>query len=605
MPDDRADPPSRRPRPALAALLTGGGRRAARPEPERPGLRGRHWLVQPLAPTVPPADVWAVDGGQGLVADARCLQVYVTRAARVRWQRRAQRGGGRGDAAGPSARGWARSAPPWLRSARRSPRTPRWTSTCCATGASGRPSPQCVAACRPGGMVLVDGDLQPDWRIPSSWLAALLAAAAARGVTLVGVTKHSSLSRGGGAAARPCSSGRPRRRSGPRACWWVPVARTRPDVGPGLQVVVARLDPDARFSFRVDLPGRRRRRRRDVLGALSALSDDAAFPGYPYPLSVADRLAACSGLGPRRRVGPDPGRLGPGRGGPRRAGAGVRRPPPADGAGLMPVRATVLRATLALTDTATAATHGPARAGCSARNVLEGHVPGRPRRGSLPRRAAGRRRRGDRPPLPVPGGRRHLRHRAPRAGLGRAGGRDPAGRRRAGRDRPAPPARAGRGAPTGWPTAAASATWPRPNRARAGPRRCSASPRACRPSSRRWWPRPPRTSPSWPSAWATCRSGKLRSGETVVDFAVGIPGSSLATHVGIFATTGMGKSNLMQVLAAGVMRANGRYGLLVIDPHGEYRAALARHPWAATGPAGLRQPVAARAARPCGSAWPS
>src|SRR3984957_16837198 len=77
--------------------------------------------------------------------------------------------------------------------------------------------------------------------------------------------------------------------------------------------------------------------------------------------------------------------------------------------------------------------------------------------------------------------------------------------------------------------------------------------------------------------------GKLRSGETVVDFAVGIPGSSLATHIGIFATTGMGKSNLMQVVAAGVMRANGRYGLLIIDPHGEYRTALARHPWAAIG----------------------
>jgi DNA helicase HerA-like ATPase len=75
--------------------------------------------------------------------------------------------------------------------------------------------------------------------------------------------------------------------------------------------------------------------------------------------------------------------------------------------------------------------------------------------------------------------------------------------------------------------------------------------------------------------------GKLRSGETVVDLRVGIPGASLASHVGIFATTGMGKSNLMQVMAAGVMRANGRYGLLVIDPHGEYRAALARHPWSA------------------------
>jgi hypothetical protein len=75
--------------------------------------------------------------------------------------------------------------------------------------------------------------------------------------------------------------------------------------------------------------------------------------------------------------------------------------------------------------------------------------------------------------------------------------------------------------------------------------------------------------------------GNLRSGETVVDFQVGIPGRSLASHIGIFATTGMGKSNLLQVLCAGVMAANGRYGLLVIDPHGEHRTALGRHPWAA------------------------
>jgi uncharacterized protein len=75
--------------------------------------------------------------------------------------------------------------------------------------------------------------------------------------------------------------------------------------------------------------------------------------------------------------------------------------------------------------------------------------------------------------------------------------------------------------------------------------------------------------------------GRLRSGETVVDFEVGIPGASLATHVGIFATTGMGKSNLMRVLAGGVLRAGGRYGLLLVDPHGEYRRELPRHPWAA------------------------
>ncbi|MBO0894253.1 MAG: hypothetical protein J2O39_07730, partial [Acidimicrobiales bacterium] len=32
----------------------------------------------------PPDDVWAVDGGQATVADARCLRVVVTRVARVR-----------------------------------------------------------------------------------------------------------------------------------------------------------------------------------------------------------------------------------------------------------------------------------------------------------------------------------------------------------------------------------------------------------------------------------------------------------------------------------------------------------------------------------------
>ncbi len=274
----------------LARLLVGGG--DGRRDPESRGLEFEaRLIVQPLTRAGPPVEVWAVDGGQGLVADARCLQVYAIRAARVRWQH----GQALQEQAGPVRAhllglGEERSA----------------------LAASGAPvaadSPvdvnllrdweewrlvrDCVAASAAGAMVLVDGDLQPDWRIPSSWLADLLSQAAARGVTLVGVTKHSSLSRDGGPLLGQLER-EAERALGPRACWWVPVARTRADVRPGIQVVVARLDPDARFSFRVDLPG-------DVtdpaaaLGALSAMADDAAFPGYPYPLSVADRLAACS-----------------------------------------------------------------------------------------------------------------------------------------------------------------------------------------------------------------------------------------------------------------------------------------------------------------------
>jgi hypothetical protein len=139
-------------------------------------------------------------------------------------------------------------------------------------------------------VILVDGDLQPDWRIPSSYLAALLERAAERRVTLAGVTKRSSLARGGAPLLGQLEV-EAQSTLGPRALWWAPVARTRADVGYGLQVVAARLDPDARFAFRVDLPADVEPE--PVLGSLSALCDDAAFPGYPYPLTVADRLAAC------------------------------------------------------------------------------------------------------------------------------------------------------------------------------------------------------------------------------------------------------------------------------------------------------------------------
>ena len=143
----------------------------------------------------------------------------------------------------------------------------------------------------PGGLVLVDGDLQPDWRIPSRFLAGLLATAVERGVILAGVTKHSSLSRGG-APLLGALEIEAELACGPRSMWWGPVARTRHDVG-GVQVVAARLDPDARFAFRIDLPAGTDPA--SALGAVASVADDAAFPGYPYPLSVADRLAACPG----------------------------------------------------------------------------------------------------------------------------------------------------------------------------------------------------------------------------------------------------------------------------------------------------------------------
>jgi len=82
--------------------------------------------------------------------------------------------------------------------------------------------------------------------------------------------------------------------------------------------------------------------------------------------------------------------------------------------------------------------------------------------------------------------------------------------------------------------------------------------------------------------------GLLRSGEDTIDLEVGIHGPTLTSHVGVFATTGMGKSNLMKVLAGTILESQGRYAVLLFDPHGEYldggggtKRGLRDHPWAA------------------------
>jgi hypothetical protein len=278
----------------LARLLAGAGGPVVA-DPSRSDLEFEAEVVpRPLARRPAPAEAWAVDGGQALVADARCVQLVVTRAARVRFA-----GGecvleeegeaqawllGAGEERAAAARlaqaglGVAPDAPvdvnllrdhgEWVEAAR------------------------CVAEAAAGALVLVDGDLRPDLRIPADRVTALLEDARSRGVVVAGVTKHSSLARGGAPLVGQLEL-QAAAALGPRALWWASVARTRPGsgAGPDLRVVAARLDPDARFAFRVDLPAWADPEA--TLGSLAALCDDAAFPGYPYPLSVADRLASC------------------------------------------------------------------------------------------------------------------------------------------------------------------------------------------------------------------------------------------------------------------------------------------------------------------------
>lgn len=271
----------------LAALLTGTGGGLADPGNGHlqfdTDIRPRP-LVRAASPL---AEVWAVDGGQAVVADARCLQLVVARAARTCFRdgmcvvedegdlRAFLLGGGenRAVAAGLGL-GIAEDATVDLNLLRDHE---EWVAV-----------DRCVAEAAPGALVLVDGDLEPDWRVPPSWLTDLLARAAARGVVVAAVTKRSSLSRGGAPllGALEMEAGLD---LGPRALWWAPVAHSRA----GARVVAARLDADAPYAFRIDLsPGADPE---TTLAGLAALCDDAGFPGYPYPLTVADRLAACPG----------------------------------------------------------------------------------------------------------------------------------------------------------------------------------------------------------------------------------------------------------------------------------------------------------------------
>jgi hypothetical protein len=292
----------------LAALLTGGGGGLADPGGNGHLEFDAEIRLRPLfRSAAPPAEVWAVDGGQAVVADARCLQLVVARAARVCFRHGTCETEEEGDLrafllGGAENRlvacglglGIAEDASVDLGLLRDHE---EWTAV-----------DRCVAEATAGALVLVDGDLEPDWRVPPSWLTGLLERAAAKGVVIAAVTKRSSLSRGGAPllGALEIEAGA---ELGPRALWWAPLARTRA----GARVVAARLDADAPFAFRVDLsPGtdpeaahRRRPPRR-----LPRL----APPGHLVRARGAAR--------PSRRP----------RGGPR---ASLRRPPRFDGEILM------------------------------------------------------------------------------------------------------------------------------------------------------------------------------------------------------------------------------------------------------------------------------
>lgn len=75
--------------------------------------------------------------------------------------------------------------------------------------------------------------------------------------------------------------------------------------------------------------------------------------------------------------------------------------------------------------------------------------------------------------------------------------------------------------------------------------------------------------------------GYLRNGSRKVnEVPVALDSKVMDHHMGVFATTGMGKSNFMKVFAASCIKnsalGKAKFGLLIVDPHGEYLHSLRR-----------------------------
>lgn len=249
-------------------------------------------VPRPLTPApAAPNQVWAVDGGQALVRDARCLQVYVVRAGRCCFTDRVavveDEGELRAHLVGVGQRGVELAR---LDGGLALPVNTAIDVNLLRERVEWDGIERTIHEAAPGALVLVDGDLRPDPRIPTQWATELLASAAERGVTVVGVTKHTSLARGGSPLLGQLEA-EAEHALGKRATWWARVGHSPAETGVPFTVVAARLDPDAPYSFRLDIAEGAEPEL--AVAQLATVCDDAAFPGYPYPLTVADRLAAC------------------------------------------------------------------------------------------------------------------------------------------------------------------------------------------------------------------------------------------------------------------------------------------------------------------------
>ncbi len=137
-----------------------------------------------------------------------------------------------------------------------------------------------IVAARRGGLLLIDGAVEGLPPGPAALISAIRAAVTTSGGRLVGVAKRSGLEHGGAPVVSEIL--RLGTESMPKQAWAAPV--------PGMDGVwVAKLHGASLHAFRIDCSA-------DYLPGLAALSRDAVYAGYPYPLALAhNRVALTAG----------------------------------------------------------------------------------------------------------------------------------------------------------------------------------------------------------------------------------------------------------------------------------------------------------------------
>jgi hypothetical protein len=255
-----------------------------------------------LRPVLPadPGTVWAVDGGSAVVADGRSFQVAAYRAARVRFA------GGLTEVVERPTLSVKAVSPEEMRSVARAilaelcgqeperlPELPRpvdalreWAEWAEVT--------RTVREAAEGDLVLVDGSLHGGPLVPQVVVRRVHEEAVARGVSLAGVVKASTLFWGRNAPLVTLVKRRGDRELGPTV--WAARISTDPVFGRLYvgDIFVAHLAPTAPYAFRVDVASGPAPAV-EVLARLAGLADDAAFVGYPYPLARAHQTARVTG----------------------------------------------------------------------------------------------------------------------------------------------------------------------------------------------------------------------------------------------------------------------------------------------------------------------